>query len=154
MSPVTGSSAALPYSPPAASGNTAARSFAAKPSFVPTPALPAADTPNAPASSTVTLSDQARSALASASSSPAAPAPASTAVASAAGPSTYESMKAGIVGAVDDIEDIASEGLHAVTNGVETLVSSANTLVRGVLDSPFVAVSKMCDAAGAVIDLV
>jgi hypothetical protein len=150
MSPVTGSSAAPPYSPPAASGNTAARSLAApKSSFVPAPAPPAAAAPSAPAGSTVTLSDQARSAFASIDSMPAAaPAPA----ASAAGASVYESMKAGIVGAVDDIEDVASEGLHAVTSGVETVVSSANTLVRGVLDSPFVVVSKICDAAGAVID--
>jgi hypothetical protein len=142
MSPVTGSSAALPYSPPAAG------SFSAKPSVVPSLASPAVDAPSVAASSTVTLSDQARSAL---NLSQSAPVPAPTGGA-AAGPSTYEAMKTGVVNAVDDIENMASDGVHAVVNGVETLVSSANTFVRGVLDSPFVAVSKICDAAGAVID--
>jgi hypothetical protein len=152
MSPVTGSSAAPPYSPPAASGNNAARSSAAKSSFVPSPAAPPAPAPSVPASSTVTLSDQARNTFASAGSMTAAPMPVPASSSSGAGSSTYESMKMGIAGAVGDIEDIASEGFHAVTNGVETLVSSANTLVRGVLDSPFVVVAKICDAAGVVID--
>jgi hypothetical protein len=61
-------------------------------------------------------------------------------------------MKRGIASAIGEVEDVAGEGVHAVVSGVETVVSSANALVRGVLESPFVVVGKICDTAGAVID--
>jgi hypothetical protein len=157
MSAITGSSTARPFSSPIANGG-ASGSFVPKQSVIPSAALPgAAPTTAAPPGSTVTLSDQARSAIdnaSTASNSGNAPLPltmpASTPAAS--GPSTYESMKRGIVAAVDEVEDVASDSFHAVVNGVETAVSSANSLVRGVLDSPFVVISKICDAAGAAID--
>jgi hypothetical protein len=151
MSMVTGSSTARPYSPPGSNGGASA-GFVPKQSVIPSAAPP---------SSMVTLSDQARStidgavmAASATSTGNASSVPLSAPVAppEASGPSTYESMKRGIAAAVGEVEDVAGAGLHAVVNGVETAVSSANSLVRGVLDSPFVIVSKVCDAAGAVID--
>ena len=127
-----------------------------------TPALPAAPGPSPTAtpapSTTVTLSPQAMSALAA--SSHAAPpsstpdpstAPAATPPAAHDG-SVYESLKNGISTAVADVGDAIAGGAHAVVEGVETTLSTANKVATGILELPFAAVSKACDAAGAVID--
>jgi len=136
-------------------------SSAAAKAVVPPPAAPAAAAPApvaapSPApSSTVTLSPQAMNALAAGHApsppsgmTPGLPAPSSAAHES----STYESLKKGLSTAVTDIGDAIAGGAHAVVDGVETAVSTANTVAQGVLELPFAAVSKACDAAGALID--
>ena len=61
-------------------------------------------------------------------------------------------MKSGISAAVTDVGDAIADGAHAVAEGVETTLSTANKVATGVLAFPFAAVSKGCDAVGAVID--
>jgi hypothetical protein len=141
--------------PPASSTKASAPAAAA----VATPAAPA-PAPSAP-SSVVSLSPQALSAAyaashptASSSSSP----PASTAAAPAAplpaahDGSLYDALKHGISSAVTDVGDAIAAGAHAVVDGVETTLSTANDVVKGTLELPFAAVSKGCDAVGALID--
>jgi len=66
--------------------------------------------------------------------------------------SVYESLKHGISTAVTDVGDAIADGAHAVVDGVETAVSTVNTAAKGLLELPFAAVAKACDAAGALID--
>lgn len=125
---------ALPLPPPAAS-------------VPPPPVAHPADN----ASATVTLSPQALSALAAshasgATESAGAPAPA------AHDASLYDTIKNGISTAVTDVGDAIAGGAHAVVDGVETALSTAHDVVKGTLELPFAAVSRACDAAGAVID--
>jgi hypothetical protein len=124
---------------------------AATPSAVPAP--PAARPADVP-STTVTLSPQAQSALAAASHPPPAASPALTTAAApmAHDGSVYESLKNGISAAVSDVGEAIAGGAHAVVDGVETTLSTANKMVQGALELPFAAVAKVCDAAGAVID--
>ena len=137
---------------------TLSAAFAAKPATVATTApAPAASTsmpstPAAPApSATVSISPQAMAAASHPS--------ASTTSSSAAAPvavsqdgSVYEAIKNGFSTAVTDVGDAISGGAHAVVDGVETALSTANKVVKGTLELPFAAVSKACDAVGAVID--
>ncbi len=143
---------------------TLSAAFAAKPATVGTaapapattpPAPPAAPTPSP--SATVSFSPQAMAAAShpSTSTSPAAGAGATAAPAPLAvshDGSVYESLKSGISTAVTDVGDAISDGAHAVVDGVETALSTANKVVKGTLELPFAAVSKACDAVGAVID--
>ena len=109
--------------------------------------------PDAP-STTVTLSPQAMSAMAasahpsssSAASGSTAPAPVTH------DGSLYDSIKNGISHAIDDVEGAISGGAHAVVDGVETTLSTANKVATGIVELPFAAVAKACDAAGALID--
>ena len=98
--------------------------------------------PDAP-STTVTLSPQAMSAMASTS---AASAPA------AHDGSLYDSLKNGISTAVADVGNAIADGAHAVVDGVETTLSTANKVATGIVELPFAAVSKAADAVGALID--
>lgn len=66
--------------------------------------------------------------------------------------SVYESLKDGISTAVADVGGAISTGAHAVVEGVETTLSTANKVATGILELPFAAVAKACDAAGALID--
>jgi hypothetical protein len=122
------------------------------------PALPAAPTPpalpSAP-STMVTLSPQAMSLASSHAPSPSSsmssessssPAPA------AQGGSIYDSLKNGISAAIDDVGDAIAGGAHAIVSGVETALSTANDVATGIVELPFAAVAKTCDAAGALID--
>ncbi len=138
---------------PASSSSSAARTASVAP---PAAIAPPAKTPDAP-STTVTLSPQAMSALASAghpSSSSATgealpvavPAPAAHAA------SMYESLKSGISTGVADIGDAIADGAHAVAEGVETTLSTANKVATGILELPFAVVAKGCDAMGGLID--
>jgi hypothetical protein len=119
-----------------------------------TPA-PSAGTPPAP-SATVTLSPQAMNALATAHASPQGNAAGGPPVAVAATAvhdgSVYDSLKRGISTAVTDVGDAIADGAHAVVDGVETALSTANDVAKGVLELPFAAVAKACDAAGALLD--
>ena len=115
----------------------------------PAPAPKAFDTPSA----TVTLSPQALSLAAAshpASSSTAGAAPAPAPVAHDG--SVYESLKNGISTAVTDVEDAIAGGAHAVVDGVEHTLSTANDIAKGILELPFAALSKASDAVGALID--
>lgn len=138
---------------------TLSSALSAKPAAAaaPTPATaaplaaPASSTP-AP-STTVSFSPQgmaaSHSSFAPASSSgtpPAAP------VALSQDGSVYESLKSGISTAVGDVGDAIAGGAHAVVEGVETALSTANKVVKGTLELPFAAVSKAADAVGALID--
>jgi hypothetical protein len=111
-------------------------------------------TPSAPAapSATVTLSPQALSLAAG--SHPATPSTtgAAPAVAVAHDGSVYESLKSGISNAVTDVEDAIASGAHAVVDGVEHALSTTNDIAKGILELPFAAVSKGCDAVGSLID--
>ena len=128
-----------------------------------TPAIPApaplaapVATPGTPAapSATVTLSPQALSLAAA--SHPAASG--TTSAASAPAPvaphdgSVYESLKMGISNAVTDVEDAIASGAHAVVDGVEHTLSTANDIAKGILELPFAALSKASDGVGALID--
>ena len=53
---------------------------------------------------------------------------------------------------MSDVGDAIAGGAHAVVEGVETTLSTANKVVTGMLELPFAAVAKACDAVGAVID--
>ena len=53
---------------------------------------------------------------------------------------------------MNGVEDAISSGAHAVVDGVETVVSTANKVAKGIVELPFAAVSRACDAAGALID--
>ena len=110
------------------------------------PAAPASPTP-AP-STTVSFSPQA---MAASHSSPAPAAPAAAVAVSQDG-SVYEALKSGISSAVTDVGDAIAGGAHAVVDGVETALSTANKVVKGTLELPFAAVSKAADAVGALID--
>ena len=138
--------------PPISSAASTKAAAAALPSAA-TPAPTPADVP----STTVTLSPQALSAMAAASH----PSPPPSSSASSATPapaphdsSVYDSLKNGIATAVADVGDAIEGGAQAIVDGVETVVSTANKTVQGILELPFAAVAKVCDAAGAVIDAV
>jgi len=126
-------------------------SAAAKPAVVVPPPPPVTTTvapaqmPEVP-STTVTLSAQAMSALAAAGST------AGTSPAAAHDSSGYESLKRGISTAAHDVGDAISDGAHAVVEGVETTLSTANKVARGALELPFAMVAKGCDAVGGLID--
>jgi hypothetical protein len=144
----------LPQAPLSASAF--AKTTAAPAVAPPAPAAtPAASAP-AP-SATVTLSPQALSAMAAAS-RPASPSAAPASSDSSGTPvathdvSMYESLKNGISSAVSGVEDAISSGAHAVVDGVETAVSTAHDVAKGIVELPFAAVSRACDAAGALID--
>jgi len=134
--PAAASAPAKPLAPPIAAP-------------APAPALP---------STTVTLSPQAMSAAASHPSSSSSPLTSSTSQSSAApapapqGSSIYDSLKNGIANAVTDVEDVIAGGAHAIVDGVENALSTANKVATGIVELPFAAVAKVCDAAGAVID--
>ena len=140
---------------PGASSTKAAAAAVAPPVVAAaTPAL-ATKAPDAP-SATVTLSPQALSAAyaashpsSTASSTPAAAAVPAPAVADG---SVYESLKNGISTAVTDVGDAIAGGAHAVVEGVETTISTVNKVAKGILELPFAAVSKGCDAVGSLID--
>jgi hypothetical protein len=66
--------------------------------------------------------------------------------------SVYESLKHGISTAVTDTGDVIAAGAHAVVDGVETAVSTVHKVAKGIVELPFAAVAKACDAAGALID--
>ena len=133
---------------------TKAAATALAPAATPAPPAKAPDA----ASATVTISPQAISALAAASHPT--PPPSATSTTSSAPPpaphdgSVYDALKNGIAGAIADVGDAIEGGAHAVVEGVETTVSTANKMVQGVLELPFAAVAKVCDAAGAIIDAV
>ncbi len=117
-------------------------------------AMPAAAAAPAP-STTVSLSPQAMSLAAAP--HPAPPSSAGSSAAPAAAPvahesSIYESLKNGISTAFTDVEDAISGGAHAVVDGVETALSTAHDVAKGIVELPFAAVSKAADAAGALID--
>jgi hypothetical protein len=147
----------LPQPAPSASASASSKT-AALPAPAPAPVAPTiqqAKMPDAP-STTVTLSPQAISALA-ASSHPSAGSSPTTAPAAAPAPaahdgSLYESLKNGISTAFADVGDAIADGAHAVVDGVETTLSTANKVVTGIAELPFAAVAKACDAAGALID--
>jgi len=50
------------------------------------------------------------------------------------------------------VGDAIADGAHAVVDGVETALSTANKVAVGVLEFPFAVVSRAADAAGALID--
>jgi len=120
------------------------------------PAATPAPTPADVPSTTVTLSPQALSAMAAAShpSPPSSSAPSATPAPAPHDSSVYDSLKNGIATAVSDVGDAIEGGAQAIVDGVETVVSTANKTVQGILELPFAAVAKVCDAAGAVIDAV
>jgi hypothetical protein len=66
--------------------------------------------------------------------------------------SLYDSLKHGISTAVTDVGDAIAGGAEAVVDGVETAVSTVHTVAKGIVELPFAAVAKACDAVGAVID--
>ncbi|MFL6696726.1 MAG: hypothetical protein ACJ8GJ_06130, partial [Vitreoscilla sp.] len=122
------------------------------------PTAPVAKLPDTP-STTVTLSPQAMNALAASEHAPPSPSPATSSPMAPAAPppaahdgSVYESLKDGISTAVADVGGAISTGAHAVVEGVETTLSTANKVATGILELPFAAVAKACDAAGALID--
>ncbi len=136
---------------PVVSSAKPAAALPAAPAAAPAPATRAPDVP----STTVTLSPQALSA-AYAASHPSTP---SSAPATPAAPtpaphdgSVYESLKNGISTTAADVGDAIADGAHAVVDGVETALSTANKIVKGTLELPFAAVAKGCDAVGSLID--
>jgi hypothetical protein len=137
---------------PTLSAASPARTAAAA---APAPAIALAPAPKAPdvPSATVTLSPQALSAMAAENhvSSPSPTTPTPTAVHDA---SLYESLKTGIASAATDVGDAIENGAHAVVDGVESTLSTAHKVAKGMLELPFAAVAKACDAAGAIIDAV
>jgi hypothetical protein len=139
--------------PPATSS---AKTTAATPPAAPAAAA-APKAPDAP-STTVTLSPQAMSAAyAQSHPSVASPAPSSSTPTPTPAPaphdeSVYESLKSGISTAVADVGDAIAGGAQAVVDGVETTLSTANKAAKGLLELPFAAVAKGCDAVGALID--
>jgi len=139
---------------PSVASAKAAAAAATPPAATPASAAPATKAPDAP-STTVTLSPQAMSAAyaashpsSAASSTPAAAAPAPAATDG----SVYESLKNGISAAVTDVGDAIAGGANAVVDGVETTLSTANKVAKGILELPFAAVAKGCDAVGSLID--
>ena len=135
-------------------GSSMASTKPALPAAAPGAVVPAAAATPAP-STTVTLSPQAMAAASHPSSSPA-PAPSAVVAALASAPahdgSVYDSLKNGISSAVTDVGDVISDGAHAVVEGVETTLSTANNVAKGILELPFAAASKVADAFGALID--
>ena len=143
--------------PTASSTRTAAAPAPAKPTAATATPAPATRTPDAP-SAVVTLSPQALSAAwaeshpsPSAPSAPAASTPPAPVPAAHDG-SVYESLKNGISTAATDVGDVIAEGAHAVVDGVEITLSAANKVAKGILELPFAAVAKGCDAVGSLID--
>ena len=122
------------------------------------PAAAATAPPTTAPSTTVTISPQAISAMAAASHpnpSPASTNPSTSSATPAPEPhdgSVYDALKHGIASAIGDVGEAIEGGAHAIVEGVETTVSTANKMVQGVLELPFAAVAKVCDAAGAIID--
>jgi hypothetical protein len=143
----------LPLSTSSSTASMKAAAATPAPAALPTPAA----MPSIP-STTVTLSPQALSAMAASHAAPPPPSsPSSTAPAPAPAPtdsSIYDSIKNGIANAVGDVGDAIEGGAHAVVDGVETVLSTANNVVKGALELPFAAVAKVCDAAGDIIDTV
>nr|MDP9124382.1 hypothetical protein [Pseudomonadota bacterium] len=66
--------------------------------------------------------------------------------------SVYDSLKSGIATAVTDVGAAIAGGAHAVVDGVETTLSTANKVAKGILELPFAALAKGCDAVGSLID--
>ncbi len=132
---------------PAATTSSATKSAAAPlpPLAPPVSNAAQAKMPDAP-STTVTLSPQAMSAMGGTSAAAAASAPI------AHDGSLYDSLKNGISTAVTDVGDAIAGGAHAVVDGVETALSTANKVATGIVELPFAAVSKAADAVGALID--
>jgi len=126
----------LTLAPPPSAPSASAKAAAAA-------SIPAATPTAAPKPSSVPSH---LSAPPSASAEPVAPAPQDHSV--------YESLKNGIASAVADVGLAIEGGAHAVVDGVEAVVSTANKTVQGILELPFAAVAKTCDAAGAVIDAI
>ena len=122
----------------------------------PAAAVPAAKAPDAP-SATVTLSPQAMSAAyatshpSSSSSASSTPATQDAAPAPHDG-SVYDALKNGFSTAVTDVGDAIADVAHGVVDGVETTVSTANKVAKGIVELPFAAVAKGCDAVGSLID--
>ena len=135
---------------PVSTSSAAPKTAVAAPAPAPAPAAPIASQakmPDAP-STTVTLSPQAMSALASSGH----PSTSSTSAPDAHDGSVYESLKNGISAAVADVGDAIADGAHAVVDGIETAVSTANKIATGIVELPFAAVAKASDAVGALID--
>jgi hypothetical protein len=133
---------------PGVSSSAAGRTANIAPSPLPAAAsAPPARMPDPP-SATVTLSPQALSALAAgdptASAHPIAPGPHAA--------SAYESLKSGISTAAHDVGDAVADGAHAVVEGVEATLSTANKVAKGALELPFALVAQGCDAVGGLID--
>ena len=99
--------------------------------------------PAAPPSATVTLSDRALDALHG-----------NGASSSASSSSVYTSLKNGIEAAVDGVENAVSDSAHWLVDGAVSAVTTVDHVVHGVVDLPFVAVSKTCDAIGSVLDAI
>ena len=141
----------LPQPPVSSPRTSAAVAAPAAPVAAPAP-TPAASTPSA----TVTLSPQAMSAAWAASHPTASTAGTAATPAAAPAPhddgSVYESLKNGISAAVTDVGDAIASGAHAVVDGVETTLSTANKVATGILELPFAVVAKGCDAMGGLID--
>jgi hypothetical protein len=87
-------------------------------------------------------------------STPGATAPPAAEGAGSTDPSIYDEMKNGLSTAADDIGNAVDDGAHWLASGVEAAFSAADTLAHGIADLPFVAVAKVCDAAGAVLDAI
>jgi hypothetical protein len=138
--------------------STAATKAAVLASIAP-PASPVAATKAPEPGTTVTLSPQAMSAMAAAAHP--SPPPASSTSASSVAPmpapaahdgSVYDAVKNGITTAVTDVGDAIADGAHAVVEGVETTLSTAHDVAKGIVAFPFAAVSRASDAVGALID--
>jgi hypothetical protein len=140
----------LPQSSLSAASSAKPAAAAPASAVAPAPAPKAPDVPSA----TVTLSPQALSAMAAEShvGTPASTTP--TATPAAHDSSLYESLKMGIASAATDVGDAIETGAHAVVEGVETTLSTAHKVAKGMLELPFAVVAKTCDAAGAIIDAV
>ena len=142
---------------PALASSSSAASKAATATPAPALAIPA-PAPSAsplPPSATVTLSPQALNAMAAAShasSAASASADSTTPPTAEHDGSVYAALKNGISSAVSDVGDAIASGAHAVVDGVETTFSTANRVAKGIVELPFAAVSRACDAAGALID--
>ena len=145
----------LPLSTSSSTASMKAAAATPAPAALPTPAA----MPSIP-STTVTLSPQALSAMAASHAAPPPPSsmssttPAPAPVPAPTDSSIYDSIKNGIASAVGDVGDAIEGGAHAVVDGVETVLSTANNVVKGALELPFAAVAKVCDAAGDIIDTV
>ena len=136
---------------PASSAATAKAAAPAAPSV---PVAAPAPAPAPAPSTTVTLSPQALSAMAASHAAASSTAASGTPAAAPApqGGSVYESLKNGISTAFTDVGDAIASGAHAVVDGVETALSTANKVATGIVELPFAAVAKASDAVGALID--
>jgi hypothetical protein len=153
MSIVIASTPASPAASQAAAGDAARAAptkTGASSGSGPAVAVKPVDSPG----TTVTLSAQAMNALNRADSSTTTPATHAAAQPSDSSSSVYDSLKKGITTAVDDVGEAASDSVHWLANGVGSVFSAADTLAHGIVDLPFAAVGKVCDAAGAVLDAI